>query len=330
MLALVLLAGLVSAAPGVEKADKFNPLKNFKLLPKAKKQAGLKAFYVNTDKSTARAECMSRQLDQQGIESERYKAVVMKECNDFDFTCMNDVVFNHHKDCFKSGADLIHLTQHGSSGKDASMKNRAMAVLANWCSHKRLFNEISKNTSSTYDVGTLQKNFFRQKILKEEDKEEPKAAKKEEKVYIVLEDDAILRSDFAEKINDFVANYDGKWDMIQVDTFGGVDGRDKIGDYKGVPVYHPGMKGDYFGLHCILIKESSMGKINLEMSLMPAVPVDWFPKLLKEVPDTKVLAWNPDIVTQPEMKTAGKEVQLPSYCDESVMLSTIGGESTTV
>jgi hypothetical protein len=300
-------------------------LKNFKEAKNAKKQSGLKAFFVNTDKSEARAECMTRQLNEQGIENERYKAVVMKECPDFDFTCMNDVVFNHHKDCFKSGADLIHLTQHGSSAKDASMKNRAMAVLANWCSHKRLFNEISKNTSSTYDVSALGKSFFREKILKEDDK--AAQAAKSDKVYIVLEDDAILRPEFAEKIQDFIQNYDGKWDMLQVDTFGGVDGRDKVGEFKGVPVYHPGIKGDYFGLHCMLIKESSMAKINLEMSLMPAVPVDWFPKLLKEVPDTKVLVWNPDIVTQPEMKTAGKDVALPKYCDESVMLSTIGGET---
>jgi hypothetical protein len=320
MLAFALLIGLASAAP----ADKFNPLKNFKAR-EVTKQTNLKAFYVNTEKSTARAECMTRQLNDQGIENSRYSAVVMKECPDFDFTCMNDVVFNHHKDCFKSGADLIHLTQHGSSAKDASMKNRAMAVLANWCSHKRLFNEISKNTSSSYDVQALGKSFFREKILKDS-KDEP-SAKKDEKVYIVLEDDAILRPNFAEKVQDFISNYDGKWDMLQVDTFGGVDGRDKVGDFKGVPVYHPGMKGDYFGLHCILIKESSMGKINLEMSLMPAVPVDWFPKLLKDVPDTKVLVWNPDIVLQPEMKTAGKDVALPSYCDDSVMLSTIGGET---
>merc|ERR1719161_2595251 len=169
----------------------------------------------------------------------------------------------------------------------------------------------------------MAKNFFREKIMKKDEEEKPK---KDEKVYIVMEDDSVLRPNFAEKIQDFIANYTGKWDMLQVDTFGNVDGRDKVGDFGGKPVYHPGMKGDYFGLHCILIKESSMAKINLKMGLMPAVPVDWFPKLLKEVPDTKVLAWNPDIVTQPEMKTQGKEVNLPSYCDDSVMISTIGAE----
>jgi hypothetical protein len=314
--------GLVSAAP----ADKFNPLKNFKgTAASPALRTNLKAYFVNTDKSEARAECMSKQLANQGIESARFKAVVMKECPDFDFVCMNDVVFNHHKDCFKSGADLIHLTQHGSSGKDASMKNRAMAVLANWCSHKRLFQEIATNTSSSYDVQTMAKNSFRQIVNKADEKTTKDA--NNDKVYIIMEDDSILKPDFADKIQDFIQNYDGKWDMVQVDTFGGVDGRDKVGDYKGVPVYHPGPKGDYFGLHCILIKESSMGKINLEMGLMPAVPVDWFPKLLKEVPDTKVLAWNPDIVAQPEMKTQGKEVNLPSYCDDSVLLSTIGGET---
>jgi len=318
---IALLAALVSATP----VDKFNPLKNYKLGEKKAMQQGLKAYFVNTEKSKARAQCMARQLNEQGIENERYDAVVMKECPDFDFTCMNDVVFTHHKDCFKSGADLIHMTQHGSGGK--SMKNTAMAVLANWCSHKRLFHEIAKNTSSKYDVQTLGRNFFREKILNAKGEEDTGTKTKNgEKVYIILEDDAILRPEFAEKINDFIANYDGsKWDMVQVDTFGGVDGRDKIGEYKNVSVYHPGMKGDYFGLHCILVKESSMGKINLEMSLMPAVPVDWFPKLLKEVPDTKVLAWNPDIVVQPEMKTKGKNVELPSYCDESIMYSTIGG-----
>eukprot|EP00746_Dinoflagellata_sp_MGD_P125583 gnl/MRDRNA2_/MRDRNA2_60354_c0_seq1.p1 gnl/MRDRNA2_/MRDRNA2_60354_c0~~gnl/MRDRNA2_/MRDRNA2_60354_c0_seq1.p1 ORF type:complete len:329 (-),score=94.97 gnl/MRDRNA2_/MRDRNA2_60354_c0_seq1:27-1013(-) len=322
---VALLIGLVSALP--DKADKFNPLKKFDAAATPKKQANLKAYFVNTEKSQARSACMTRQLNEQGIENERFSAVVMKECPDFDFTCMNDVVFNHHKDCFKSGADLLHLTQHGSSGKDASMKNRAMAVLANWCSHKRLFQQISTNTSSKYDVQTLGRNFFREKLLNKEPEKTAQAAKKSEKVYIILEDDAILRPQFAEKVQDFIQNYDGKWDMLQVDTFGGVDGRDKIGDFKGVPVYHPGMKGDYFGLHCMLIKESSMGKINLEMGLMPAVPVDWFPKLLKEVPDTKVLVWNPDIVRQPEMKTAGKDVTLPQYCDQSVLLSTIGGET---
>merc|ERR1719443_1246969 len=114
--------------------------------------------------------------------------------------------------------------------------------------------------------------------------------------------------------------------MIQVDTFGRNHEADKVGEFKGAPVFRPSMQGDYYGLHCLLIKESSMGKINLEMGLMPAVPVDWFPKLLKEVPDTKVLAWNPDIVTQPEMAIQNKTVELPSYCDDSVMISTIGAE----
>merc|ERR1719379_1559265 len=113
---------------------------------------------------------MTRQLNEQGIDNERYNAVVMKECPDWDLTCMSDVVFNHHKDCFKSGADLIHVTQHGSGG--SSMKNTAMAVLANWCSHKRLFNEIATNTSSTYSLETMGKNFlsqsFRQILPKEQ------------------------------------------------------------------------------------------------------------------------------------------------------------------
>ena len=106
---------------------------------------------------------------------------------------------------------------------------------------------------------TLGRNFFREKILNAKGDEDTAAkTKKGEKVYIILEDDAILRPEFAEKINDFIANYDGsKWDMVQVDTFGGVDGRDKIGEYKNVSVYHPGMKGDYFGLHCILVKDPS-------------------------------------------------------------------------
>jgi len=175
-------------------------------------------------------------------------------------------------------------------------------------------------------VKTLGEKFLKLNVLKQTEKDVQVPLGTNEKVFIVLEDDAILQPNFAEKVNDFIANYPGKWDMLQLDTFGKSDRRDKVGEFGGFPVYHPGTDGDYFGLHCILIKESSIGKINLEMGLMPAVPVDWFPKLLKAVPDTKVLVWNPDIVLQPEMKTSGREVVLPSYCDQSIMKSTIGGE----
>merc|ERR1719428_1798016 len=194
---IALIIGLVSAV----KHSNFDPLKKFDVKEKSK---NLKAFFVNTDKSKARAQCMTRQLNEQGIENERWSAVVMKECGDWDLGCMNDVVFNHHKDCFKSGADLIHLTQHGSSGKDDSMKHRAMAVLANWCSHKRLFQQIVRSTSQQYDVTTLGRNFFREKLLNKHDDETPAKAAKDDKVYIVLEDDAILKPHFAEKIQDFI------------------------------------------------------------------------------------------------------------------------------
>merc|ERR1719160_1361187 len=214
------LIGLVSAT------DKWNPLKKFNPVEEAfdvpepsteenvyhphslleqKEQKGenkldarLQAYYVNTDKSKARAECMSRQLGEQGIESHRYKAVVMPECPDWELACMSKVVFVEHKDCFKSGADLVHLFQHGSGSQNASMKNRAMAVLANWCSHKRLFHELATNSSNDLQLATFAqqagKNLLRQVNPFEKNKEKTvKKLGKDEKVHIILEDDAILR-----------------------------------------------------------------------------------------------------------------------------------------
>lgn len=284
----------------------------------------LQAVFVNLDKSTDRASCISRQLSDHRIDNVRFAASEMPTCPDFDFGCVTKSL-ESNKDCFKHGADLIHIFTHGSEGKQSKMKTAA-GVLANWCSHKRLFQQIQTNHSSGYDFkNLLGGNQFLQKkgsLLEE---------KKSEKVYVIMEDDAILKPGFGDTIEDFVQNYKGAWDMVQIDTFGSTRDQDKIGEYKNISLFKPSALAEYFGLHCLLVKESSVPKLNFEMGLMPAVPVDWFPKLLKDVPDTTVLAWNPDIVINPEVKTFDKKDAsflakwMPHYCEQSVTASTIGG-----
>jgi len=306
---------------------------------KTTQRSGLKAFYVNLDKSKERASCISQQLAEQRIGNNRYVASTMPNCGDFDFKCFQ-LAMETNKDCFKSGADLIHMFQHGSKG-NASSVQVAGAVLANWCSHKRLFQELASNTSSNYGLAEFAPkvegsigNAVKKGLHLHQKFEEAGAdmgGGTDEEVYIIMEDDAILKPNFGNKIEEFVRNYAGKWDMVQVDTFGSKRDQDKIGMFKDTDIYHPSATGDYFGLHCILVKKSAVGKLNFEMGLMPAVPVDWFPKLLKDVPDTNGIVWNPDIVINPEVKAhwsdnAGEDF-LPKYCDKKIVASVIGGEA---
>merc|ERR1719160_36703 len=113
----------------------------------------IKAFFVNLDHSKDRASCISRQLNEHRIPNARFAAMTMPTCNDFDFGCVTKSM-EGHKDCFKNGADLIHIFTHGSQGNQTQMRTAA-AVLANWCSHKRLFQQIQTNTSSNFDFGKL-------------------------------------------------------------------------------------------------------------------------------------------------------------------------------
>lgn len=288
---------------------------------------GLKAIYVNLDKSTDRANCISRQLTESGIENERFAAAALPACPDWDFKCFNDAIFKSNGDCFKGGAEFLSLLQHASKG-NASTWEVASGILANWCSHKRLFQQLSDKSSSTYGFPHIGKAMLQ--VMQRSKDKKPAADKLSEKVYVIMEDDAILKPNFGSVIEDFVRNYNGEWDLVQVDTFGSVQGWDKVNEYQGKPVYRPSPLAEYFGLHCILVKESSVAKLNFAMEHMPAVPVDWFPKLLKLVPNMVTLSWSPDVVINPEVKMwAGYNGTdfLPKYCHEDILLSTIGGEA---
>lgn len=297
-----------------------------------KKRSHLKAFYVNLDKSPERAECISHQLSDNRIRSDRFAAATLPACPDWDFKCFKDAVFASNRDCFKGGAEFLSLLSHASKG-NASTWEVASGILANWCSHKRLFQQLADNSSLSYGV----KNFgwavgknMKSMLQLGNKKSQEEKPKESEMVYIIMEDDAILKPGFGDAIEDFVQNFHGDWDLVQVDTFGSVQGFDKIDEYKQKPVYRPSPVAEYFGLHCILVKESSVAKMNFAMEHMPAVPVDWFPKLLKLVPDMVSIAWNPDIVINPEVKMwAGYtgEDFLPKYCKKDILLSTIGGEA---
>merc|ERR1719235_2087443 len=100
-------------------------------------------------------------------------------------------------DCIGEKGVSMGLTGvHGSKKATTSSDRLRGHVIANWCSHKRLFEHLKvRNTTKEY--------------------------------FVVLEDDTILSKKFKERIDDFVQNYKEDWDSVQIDPFGTFEPTDK-------------------------------------------------------------------------------------------------------
>jgi hypothetical protein len=199
------------------------------------------------------------------------------------------------QDCIEGGIDYGSTATHGSRTEDTG-KIRS-AVLSNWCSHKRLFQQIEKESANNT---------------------------KHAKYIVVLEDDVIVdRKYFMTVLQDFATKYENRdWDFVQIDPFGHKDKKDLLEHFRGKPVFRPASDGQcsaYWGFHAVLLKVSALPRINHWMKLNQAIPIDWLPWRMPHG-----LSYSALISRNPEAALNGGVIVLPEYCSSKVMKSTIG------
>jgi GR25 family glycosyltransferase involved in LPS biosynthesis len=265
----------------------------------------LEAWYVNMAKSKSRKKCIERQLAEQGLSPNRYEAVIWPK------TCSGNTMCLQKKssgvaDCVEGGIAWGGVAQHGT-GKDLEEKVGVIqsGVLANWCSHKRLFEQLQREKLGDNTTNA------------------------EEEYILIFEDDVVLHKDFKDRVVKFIQEYDGKlndgrkmnWMSVQIDPFGQTGHH--LGKFdEGVISVPDKTHGEWYGMHAWLVKKSALPKITKWMSEHKAIPIDWIPKRM-----SNFLAWKPHIAENPEVVHSGGHVHLPAYCDKDSMFhSEISGK----
>jgi hypothetical protein len=282
------------------KASRAAELKQEAVQEQDENDKKIDVWYVNMNDAHERKKCLERQfMDMPGnVKPNRFGAIKFpKHC--FETmpgqpyeVCLKEAGL---QDCFEGGIDYASTATHGSRTEDTG-KIRS-AVLSNWCSHKRLFNQVEKAAKNNTNHA---------------------------KYIVVLEDDVILdRKYFMTVLQDFVSKYENKdWDFVQIDPFGHKDKKDFLEHFRGKPVFKPASDGQcsaYWGFHAVLFKVSALHRINHWMKLNQAIPIDWLPWRMPHG-----LSYSALVSRNPEAALNGGVVVLPSYCSSSVMKSTIG------
>jgi len=237
------------------------------------------------DKDTDNKDCMERQLTKLDQKANRYSAVVFpEECTSglAPQTCLKEKGFG---DCFDKGIVEEAITAHKATGNVMNYN-----VVANWCSHKRLFESLEEK-------------------------------KGESDFFLVLEDNVLLdRNHTISVLKDFVQGYeDQSWDLLQIDPFGAKSFAGLHGHYKGKPVWHPHKAehdqcGKYWGFHAVLLRSSGLSNILTWMRNQKAMPID---RVATRMP--KVAAFGGLIARNPvEAVSFGKHFAVPDVCTSSI------------
>jgi len=235
-------------------------------------------FYVSsiaggasTRQNINREKCMRSQLDQHCMPYESFPATIVEPCDDNDWACANKRVLNDHASCLTKSVDWDSVRNFAKdSGKSM------WEVLGAWCSHVNLLKEVS-----------------RRMLLDEKFVADYPAV-------LMLEDHAILDKEWTEEITkDWVHNYPGQWDLVQLDVWGGKGlNRDKVGEFRNKRVWRPSWKGQYAGFHAVLINTKSVPTLLEKMQSLNVVPVEWLTKSMNDVSaGLEVLAWESGIST---------------------------------
>jgi hypothetical protein len=212
--------------------------------------AKARAFVINLQKRRDRCICMSHQLKNAPFQAERFNAVAFQdprtEEQKFELKADGATQWKPVEGKDLAQSDLCGgLFKKGVVGGQHSVLQEMSLV----CSHYSLWNKL---------------------------KSQPEDA------FIVMEDDLPADSKIWGKIDNFVKNYKGKWDLVQVDAYGknGTDmpAEDKVDEFEGAPIYKPSDHGEYWGGHMFIIRKAALPKMLHRMKLQQSAPVDWLPK----------------------------------------------------
>jgi len=250
---------------------------------------------ASTRTNINREKCMRSQLDQHCMPYESFPATIVEPCDDNDWACANKRVLNDHANCLTKSVDWDSVRNYAKdSGKTM------WEVLGSWCSHVNLLKEVSR------------------RILQDEKFVADYPA------LLMLEDHVILDKEWTEEVaKDWVHNYPGQWDMVQLDTYGGGKGlnRDKVGEFRNKRVWRPSWKGQYAGFHAVLVNTKSVPTLLEKMQSLNVVPVEWLTKSMNDASaGLEVLSWEAGISTVSwEGSKALKQTWMPNVpaCTEA-------------
>jgi len=270
---------------GLEKKEESSLLEKTEGLPRRLKRGQMEVWYVNLEGSTERQECVEAQLKKQFIEPHRFPAVKWPKCGP------NEHCFKQqYADCMQGGINWTAVSSHGTMDKGIHAVQKG--VIANWCSHKRILDHLLTQNKTS-----------------------------DEKYYVILEDDIILSPKFHLSLENFIANYNGKWKFIQVDPFG-AQGRE-VNYLQGrvTEPAAPGEKfpGDNYGMHCLVVKQSEIQGLLNYFTTHEVIPVDW---IAQDIPG--MITWAGNIAQNPEGHN-GPSFAKPSFCKDGIYKSNIAG-----
>jgi hypothetical protein len=276
-------------------------------------------WYVNAEKESERDYCMQKQLQLAGIEPHRYKADSFGTCIDKE-TFVDCLQRQGYGDCVQGGVDWTAVSVHGAN--ETNSLEVSSRIIANWCSHKRLFSQLASSSDPP--------EFF-----------------------LILEDDAYLNyTTMSPEIEKFLMAHRGMdWDLVIVDMMftqvdyvyhnklrGGVCNAYEASRHDGRPVWKvPRVEGNatgsgssiqgclvercsFCGAQAFLVQTSSLKRLVSIMEGMPTVPLDWFPRHLPNA-----LAWRPEVALNPR----GLDRRAPEFCSAKVLVSNIDKHNTS-
>jgi len=232
-------------------------------------QCKAKAFVINLHKRRDRCICMSNQLKSAPFKAERFNAVAFSDprTEEKKFVTKDQATGRKITDPVQKAAAVPGTTYQewtpvtAEDMKDSQLCDGAfrngvvggthsvLSEMALFCSHLQLWKKLEK---------------------------EPEDA------FIVMEDDLPMSPKIWEKLDHFVKTYKGKWDMVQVDSYGKegheMPAADKVDEFEGAPIYKPSESGQYWGGHMFILRKSALPKMLYRMKGMQSEPVDWLPR----------------------------------------------------
>lgn len=211
----------------------------------------LNIFYINLDNSTERRDCMEKQLRtlkstalQEGfdIHVERFPAVRLEGCSDAD-ACVQK-----YPECFPSGkTGFFPATHSGERGHEEHDEKVLRGVLGNLCSHTKLFRNL-RGLIDKYDI------------------------------FMVLEDDAILKNTFFSELSRFFRVHPPYWTLVAIDTFATPSSLPPETDFISDQVYSiSAARNMYWGAHAWLLNPVQLDSFMAWYEAMPVMAVDWVP-----------------------------------------------------
>lgn len=275
---------------GLSDEQSLTSLTHFFSLSAPRPVVKIKAYFVNTPESKARASCMNRQLSrvqdnflQRGVHLEfaRWPAVMFNTCTTVEECAVE------HPSCFPAGTWTT--ISHPARSSHDSETQMMRGVIGNWCAHLKMIVNF-KEEAADWDY------------------------------LLAFEDDVILTSDFETSLFKLLDSVPPLWTLVSFDTW--ADGfqdidlpEDKLYD-SGLQLFGmSGVKGNFWGAQAWMISAPRAWRFAQWYMSLPTMPLDWIPKAPRPM-DLGFLAYSPGTALQQRFVAKNVSETLPETCKE--------------